>query len=72
MNINTLIEQMTTRRDKLSAAISAMQALDADTPAAENVRLGISRRKGIKLSAEVRERMAKAQQKRWAKIRRNG
>jgi len=54
-----LIKQLTTERDHLEAAISALQNIDGASNIASVKRT---------LSAAARRRIAAAQRKRWAKV----
>jgi hypothetical protein len=59
MNINQIVGQLKAERERLDRAIAALSGTSGS---------GKTGRKRI-LSAEARERIAKAQRRRWAKVR---
>jgi hypothetical protein len=64
-NIEGIVQQLRQERDRLDAAIKALTAVGSSTTSNGSVR----GRRGRRLSAAARQRIAAAQRARWAKIK---
>ena len=67
MDITAIIEELTEQRDRLTAAIDALESTSGSFPAKRIGRKG--RRPGHHMSADARRRIGLAMKKRWAELK---
>jgi hypothetical protein len=68
MNINSIVDELTQQRDRISAAITALTGTNHVQPKPSTT----ERKKRNKLSAAAKRRMSLAMKARWAKAKKAG